>query len=283
MYVSRIVSSIVQPGKIGWILSPYFSFTQPQQKRLHLLCFLFLLSLGCTACSGFNLGGSAQPTKTGVATPASVALMKLRWCGKPLMLFRDEGVSPTTTPTSGTPTAITSGTPPSGTATATTTPAATAATGTPTPATTPVAGTARTITDWTQVEPKLGFSVYLPTTLPGGTCLTSASGTINDPIFGGSFTIGYVLPDRSSISLSEAPLRSQSTTFQCSMSSSTSGAAKSTPTAMTGKTQTTQAPVMVCTGARDTTSIVFAARGTTDTLEKFFQALQTSVNWIPAA
>lgn len=264
----------------------YCSFMISQQKRLHalpLLClWLCLCGLLLSSCSVFGSGGgggsgNASSTKSVTATPAALALTSLHWCGKPLQVFRDEGVPPTSTVTGTATSTATAGTP-----TATTT----VGTGTATATSTTVAsGTPTTITDWAQVEPKLGFAVYLPATLPEGTCLTSASGTINDPIFGGSFTIGYLLPDSSSLSLSEAPLRSQNTTFQCSASNSSSSSSgstkgKATPTTTTGKPL---APLLICTGARDTTNIVFSARGTTETLQAFFNALQTHVNWIPTA
>jgi hypothetical protein len=205
-----------------------------------------------------------------------VVLTKLHWCGKPLMIFRDEGAPVTVTPASATPTTGATGT---ATATAKVTPSVAATT----PATrTAAVGTATTITDWAQVEPNLGFTVYLPPTLPQASCLTSASGTIHDPILGGSFTIGYLLPDHSSVSLSEAPLRSQSSTFQCivSPSTGTSGSGSKGGTATPGKTETA---MQVCTGARDTTRIVFSARGATDSLQRFFTSLQPHVNWVPAS
>jgi hypothetical protein len=177
------------------------------------------------------------------------------------MIFRDEGAPATVTAVTSTPTA---------TVVAATT-----------------AGTPTTITDWTQVEPYLGFTVYLPPTLPLASCLTSVSGTIHDPILGGSFTIGYLLPDHSSVSLSEAPLRSENTTFQCILSptatstSSRSGSTKEgSPTATPGKGE---ASLQVCTGAHDMTRIVFSARGTTQALERFFASLQPDVKWVPSS
>jgi hypothetical protein len=107
----------------------------------------------------------------------------------------------------------------------------------------------------------------------------SASSTIHDPIFGGSFTIGYLLPDRSSISFSEAPLRSQATAFQCSVSLTAAGAGSRAPTVV----PSTNAVVQICSGVRGTTSIVFSARGTVASLRRFLQALRPGVNWIPAS
>ena len=136
----------------------------------YVLLFLGLLLVGC---SGSNTNPSVTVAATATATVPvpPVALAKLHWCGKPVQVFRDEGATKTGTPTVGV---------------------------TPT---TPVA-TPKTIADWQQVEPNLGFTVFLPRTLPQGSCLISASGTIHDPIFGGIFTIGYVLPKHDAFSLS---------------------------------------------------------------------------------
>lgn len=221
------------------------------------LATLFVASFCFVGCSGLNLGGtSSTPTTQGAtATTASlpqVALANLHWCGKPILVFRDEGATKTSTPTvSGTPAV------------------------TPTTATTPIA-TPKTLTDWKQVEPNLGFTVFLPPTLPQGSCLISASGTIHDPTFGGIFTIGYVLPNHDAISLSEAPLASQTSTFQCSPSSTTASGKSVTPTP-----GPTTEPVQLCTGARNTTNIVLSARGATTTLEHTFTTLQQNIAWVP--
>ncbi len=230
--------------------------------RIHIysvLAALLFIGVCLVGCSGLNVGGaSSTPTTKGVtATSASVpqvALADLHWCGKPILVFRDEGASKSSTPTvSGTPTS----------------------TETPTTAATPIA-TPKTLTDWNQVEPNLGFTVFLPSTLPQGSCLISASGTIHDPTFGGIFTIGYVLPNHDSISLSEAPLASQTSTFQCSPSSSATGAKGGTPTP-----GPTVEPVQLCTGARSTTNVVLSARGAMSALEQTFDALQPHVAWVP--
>jgi len=181
-------------------------------RPLRLVSPVLLASVLLASCSG--LATSTTPT---------TALAKLHWCGKPLLLFRDEGAGTASNP--------------------------------------------RTITDWKQVEPSLGFAVYLPATLPEHTCLTNVSGTIHDPILGGSFTIGYLLPDHSAISLAEAPLRSKNATFQCSPAPAGTGSG---------------AQSLVCRGAHSTTNIVFAAKGRMDELQKFFDALQSGVDWIPA-
>jgi hypothetical protein len=186
------------------------------------------------------------------------------------MVFRDEGA------VSALPTATAAGTStPTGTATATQqTPGATA---------TATAGTPKTVSDWPTVKTNLGFTLYLPATLPNGSCLVSAQATIHDPIFGGSFTIGYLLPDHTSLSLSEAPLKSQNTAFLCNPTGvlttpTATGAGKSTPGAATP----TATPGQLCSGAKATTSIVLSGPGSAHSLQQIFNSLQANVNWIPA-
>src|SRR5215470_8147269 len=80
--------------------------------RLYLPILLLLASLVFVSCSGLNYGGT--PTKvTPTVGSSQVALSELHWCGKPLMIFRDEGAPP---PSSDTPTATATTT---GTSTAT--------------------------------------------------------------------------------------------------------------------------------------------------------------------
>jgi hypothetical protein len=217
--------------------------------RLSLPMVSLIVGLLFSACSSL-IGGPAT-----TATPVGQALSNIRWCGKPLMIFHDEGaVTPTRTTTTGTPT-----------------PGATS---------TPVVGsdTVQTISDWSTVKTNLGFTVYLPATLPSGSCLVSAQATIHDPIFGGSFLIGYLLPNHSSLSISEAPLKTQSSAFECSATSTT-------PTASAGKTATPalSTPGLLCLGAKNTTSIVISEPGTSSQLQQIFTGLQANVNWIPAA
>jgi hypothetical protein len=244
-----------------------------QRTGLYLAASLILMSMLLSACSGL-FGGNSAPTPT----PATRPLSRIGWCAKPLMVFRDEGV---VTPV------------PSATATGTATPAGTAtATATATATQTPVAlgsptagpGTPTTITDWSVVKANLGFTLYLPASLPNGSCLVSAQATIHDPIFGGSFTIGYLLPDHSSLSLSEAPLKSQNVTFQCNPTN-----IATTPTATPGGKGTpvaatpTSTPTQLCSGAKDTTNIVLSGPGSESSLQQIFNSLQPNVNWIPAS
>lgn len=227
---------------------------------------VLLASVLFSACSNPLSGGKTQ---SATATPSSLALAKLKWCTQPFIVFRDEhpaaasgSVTPTTTATA-TATA---------TATSSVTPGATA-TGTAGPA---------TLTDWSQVQPLLGFTVYLPPHLPNGSCLVSASGTVHDPIFGGSFTIGYLLPNHTALSLSEAPQGSNSLSFECTQSSGsaqqTTHAVTTTPTA-----SPTTTPYEVCSGVKGTTNVVFSGQGSTSSLTKFYNQLQPNVAWVPAS
>src|SRR5437660_10713232 len=75
-----------------------------QHLGLCLAISLFLASFFLISFSGLNFGGNATGV-TATTTPARVGLAKLRWCGTPLLVFRDEGAPPPVTPTVGTPTA----------------------------------------------------------------------------------------------------------------------------------------------------------------------------------
>ncbi|MDQ6659840.1 MAG: hypothetical protein M3Z24_02610 [Chloroflexota bacterium] len=252
------------------IISRIMHLMRWRYKWLVLLCYLLLICLCCAACSDVGGGNSNSSNNNSQAPESDVALAKIHWCGKPLVIFRDEHASSTATPGTGTPTTIPSVTAsPTGGASPTVTVNATITSG-PT-----------TITDWTQVEPKLGFMVYLPVNLPAKTCLISASGTIHDPIFGGSFTIGYLLSEHSSLSFSEAPLGAKTLAFQCNPSGGNSPqAGTSSGTPMPNATQT---PLLICNGAKGSTNIFFSARGSTDSLKKIFENLSPNVNWVPAS
>ena len=225
-----------------WWSCLFSRFSFACQARYSWSCLVVLLtSVLIVSCSDLNFGSNtvATPEAKPAPTPATINLSKVSWCGQPVMVFRDLADS-----------------------------------GTPGVA----SGSATTLTAWTQVKPILGFTVYLPTTLPHGSCLVSASGTVHDPILGGNFVIGYVLPDHSSLTLSQAPQRSQNATFQCS-STSTNGTKITLPTPVA----TPQGPLQICSGSHGSTNIVFSARGDTHALQQFFNALQPDVNWIPAS
>ncbi|HZO74271.1 MAG TPA: hypothetical protein VFB60_18865 [Ktedonobacteraceae bacterium] len=250
MLIDQSLSSLVRRQDARWIKSGEFSLLSAKHTWLRapgVILIASMLLLITTACSGLNI------VNGGTATPGPVSTSSIHWCGKPLAIFRDEAA-----PTAPTPGA------------------------TPTPATSlnPADGVPKTITDWKVVKANLGFTVFLPATLPAGTCLTSAASTLRDPIIGSNFTIGYLLPNHDAISLSEAPLRSQkNAAFQCSVSVNAPGVSGApTPTTTAG-----QDPVQLCTGGRDMTDIVFSARGSTSNLQKFFLAMQPNINWLPAS
>lgn len=250
MLMDQILSSLVRRQDTRRIKSGAISLLSAKpiwSRSPGVILMMGILLLVTTACSGLNV------VNGGTATPGPVSTSRVHWCGKPLAIFRDEAAP--TTPTPG----------------ATTTPATSLD---------PANGVPKTITDWNVVKANLGFTVFLPATLPAGTCLTSAASTLRDPIIGSNFTIGYLLPNHDAISLSEAPLRSQkNAAFQCSVSVNAPGVSGgATPTTTVG-----QAPVQLCTGARDTTDIVFSARGSTSNLQKFFLAMQPNINWLPAS
>ncbi len=244
--------------RFSW--SVLYSFFKKQYYG-SLLCTILLISFVSIACSDTTVGNSSSNSNknsTDVqATPGPTELSSLHWCNKPAMVFRDQAAP--------------------GTAQATTQTTLGPANGTPT-----------TVNDWNIVKANLGFAVFLPKTLPAGACLLNVSGSLRDPIFGSNFTITYVLPDQSSISLSQAPSRAQSTGFQCSISGSlaTNGnGAMATPgTASTASVTptSTKNSIQLCNGVRDKTNIVFSARGTTADLQQFFQDLQPDVEWMPA-
>ncbi len=259
----------------------------------YLACSALLAGVLLVSCSN-PFGGSTHPTPTATLSP-DLPLAKLSWCSKPAILFRDEGAVPTATATTTTTTTPTATTTPGGSPTATTT----TPTGSPTAATTATAGgsptaiatattapgTPTTIADWAVVKADLGFTVFLPTNLPRAACLVSAQATVHDPTFGGSFLIGYLLPDHTSITISEAPLTSQSTTFQCNVSGSSSPqknnpSSTTTPQATVSPTPT-PVPLELCSGARNTTNIVLSARRSVECLQQVFNNLQPDVAWIP--
>ena len=135
--------------------------------------------------------------------------------------------------------------------------------------------TAQTTTSkWDKVHDQLGFTLYLPPSLPKGSCLVLAGGTIHDPIYGGHMSITYELPTSGPVSFSEAPKRSNLTgTVQCTQN--TSSTASSTSTATTASSTT------VCLGTISGTSITIASRQSQADVQALFAALKADVNWVP--
>ena len=149
--------------------------------------------------------------------------------------------------------------------------------------------TAQTTTSkWDKVHDQLGFTVYLPPSLPKGSCLVLAGGTIHDPIYGGHMSITYELPTSGPVSFSEAPKRSNLTgKVQCTQSTSSTSSTSSTAststatTASSTSTATTASSTTVCLGTISGTSITIASRQSQADVQALFASLKADVNWVP--
>ncbi|MEO7000968.1 MAG: hypothetical protein ABI068_04115 [Ktedonobacterales bacterium] len=124
---------------------------------------------------------------------------------------------------------------------------------------------AQTLTsDWSSVKTELGFTPYLPPTLPNGSCLDLAGGSIHDPIFGARLSITYTLPSNVSLSFSEAPKRgSLSSSVQYATSSQVSG-------------------TTLCIGSLKDTTITIASNQSQGNVQTLFTQLKPNVDWLPA-
>lgn len=126
--------------------------------------------------------------------------------------------------------------------------------------------TQQTLTDWGSVKGQLGFTPYLPATLPSGSCLDLVGGAIHDPIFGGRLSVTWVLPTTGPISLSEAPKQGQAPTSpQCAQE------------------QQAGATTTVCIGALGNTNVTIAAHLSTAALQTYFNQLKPTTDWSPSA
>lgn len=121
-----------------------------------------------------------------------------------------------------------------------------------------------TLTNWTDVKGQLGFTPYLPPTLPKGSCLVLAGGTIHDPIYGGHLSITYDVPSTGPISFSEAPKRANlGDKLQCTASAQ-------------------DAKTTICLGTIADTSITVASRQSAADLQALFKTLKADVAWVPS-
>jgi hypothetical protein len=119
------------------------------------------------------------------------------------------------------------------------------------------------LSNWDDVKDQLGFTPYLPESMPEGTCLALAGGSIHNPIYGGQFSITYVVPKIGPVSFSEAPLhQGMSNKTQCIQS------------AQDSKT-------MICVGAISNTSITIASRQSEADIQDVFGTLKSNVAWVP--
>ncbi|GCE13927.1 hypothetical protein KTT_37860 [Tengunoibacter tsumagoiensis] len=135
--------------------------------------------------------------------------------------------------------------------------------------------------DWSVVKAKLGFTIFLPESLPATTCLLSASGQLRDPLFGSNFVLTYLLEGQDAITFSQSQRSSSASPLslrvQCSISSELTLVQQASSDSRTGQ------PVQICTGVRNTTEIVLSARGTDEALQRQFSALKPGVDWLPHA
>jgi hypothetical protein len=124
--------------------------------------------------------------------------------------------------------------------------------------------TQATLSNWNIVSPQLGFTPYLPSSFPKGTCLVLAGGSVHDPVFGGRMVITWNLPGDVPLSFSEAPKRSNlGSSLQCAQSSQ-------------------QADTSICLGILGNTGITIASSQSSDKLQALFKTLQPNVNWVPS-
>lgn len=120
------------------------------------------------------------------------------------------------------------------------------------------------ISDWSKVQGQLGFTYYLPATLPQGSCLDLAGGVIHDQIFGGKLDLTYTLPKIGSLTFAEAPKHGDIvSSLQCAVSPADSTA-------------------NICIGAISNTTITIAGRDSTGNLQAIFKSLKANVTWLPA-
>lgn len=121
------------------------------------------------------------------------------------------------------------------------------------------------ITNWSDVKDQLGFTPYLPSTLPKGSCLNHAGGSIHDPIYGGRFQIAYQVNGKDALAFSEAPKKGTlSDKVQCAQSAQ-------------------DASTNICLGVINGTAITLASKQSTSYLQNLFAQLKPNVDWVPAS
>jgi hypothetical protein len=137
------------------------------------------------------------------------------------------------------------------------------------------------LTQWSAVKGELGFTPYLPETLPSGSCLDLVGGSIHDPIFGAHLSITWVLPKTGPISFSEAPKRGAvSATPQCAQSSQIP---QGTQTAQSTQTPQASEATTICIGALGDASVTIASHLSASALQQYFGKLKSNVDWEPAS
>jgi hypothetical protein len=132
---------------------------------------------------------------------------------------------------------------------------------------------------WNVLKANLGFTLFLPATLPDGSCLLKPFGWVHNASSHNSFIITYMLPDRNSLTIAQTLQTGPNIPFQCFVSPDPSAMKGGTPTVVSDKRL---APIQLCSGVRDKTNITFSARWTPKQMQQFFNGLQTDVDWMPA-
>lgn len=201
---------------------------------------LVVLLISGLLASCSGFGGNTPGTDS---SAHSVALSGLPWCNnKPDATFMNDAPSSSsasTGPANGTPVAI----------------------------------------SWSFLKANLGFTLFLPATLPNGSCLLKPFGWVHNAASHNSFIITYVLSDRTSLTIAQTLQTGPNMPFQCFVSPDPSATKGGTPLA-TPKTKL--APIQLCSGVRDKTNITFSARWTPKQMQLFFNDLQPDVDWMPA-
>jgi hypothetical protein len=212
-------------------------------KRSGLFLAIVLASVLLVECAR-NTSGTNVSDKP-------VMLSKLLWCSnKPDGMFVDDAVLVTAQATSVSSSVSTPG---------------------------PVKGTS---ISWSVFKANLGFPIFLPETLPEGSCLLKPFGWVRNATSHNSFIITYVLPDRNSLTIAQTLQSGPNTPFQCFVSPEPLDVKGGTPTA---ESSTKLAPVQLCSGVRDKTNITFSARWTPKQMQQFFNDLQTGIDWTPTS
>jgi len=138
------------------------------------------------------------------------------------------------------------------------------------------------LSDWSVVQGQLGFTPYLPTTLPKGACLALVGGTIHDPVLVGHFRITYAVPSSGPLSFSEAPKQASVPSTESGKVQCSSVASSGTPPAAAGTPGATPVPPLsICVGTIGNTNISVASAESSSDLQQLFNSLQPNVNWVP--
>lgn len=117
------------------------------------------------------------------------------------------------------------------------------------------------ITDWPTMQSNLGFTPVLLSTLPQNTCLVSVDAIAHDPVLGSRFTITYLLPDHTALTITETTTTVQSS-FRCSTTNDLPNDE-------------------LCEQSIGHLHVVLAAQMTTPKIQQLFGQLQPNINWMP--